>query len=298
MRIDSLIEDVRSRFNNLTAKNKRLAVYLGIFILFWFYFSIFLKPNINKISDLKKQNRQARKQLDSLVAQFPDPQKAEEQLKDFNKEIIEIKTRTKEIESKLLGVQSAPQLLKELIKDAQGKKIDFQSVKQVIEPDKSGFSKLSIELEFDSTYKDMLIYLATIEGISSLVKVEGIELAQAKSDPANLVSVSLKLSALLSSVSQEQTGLSLSEKQEPRAIELKRSPLMPSIKMSKAGKKLKGIKLTGITYRKTAGGSSAIINDTVVKVGDEIEGYKVADISPESVIITDGMDNENLAIER
>ena len=297
MRIDSLIETARGRFNNLTPKNRRLAVYLGIVILFWLYFSVFLKPNINRISDLKKQNRQARKQLDSLIAQFPDPEKARGQLKDFNKELVDIKTRTKEIEAKLLSASSAPQLLKELIKDAQGKKIDFQSVKQEIKPDKSGFSKLSIELEFDATYRDMLIYLAAIEGISGFVKVEGIDLMQSKSDPANLVTVSLKLSALLSPVTHEQPGSSLSSTQEPRAIELKRSPLTPSIKIGKA-KKIKGIMLTGITYRKTAGASSVIINDTVLQQGQEIEGYKVTAIAPDSVTISDGIESDTLTVER
>jgi len=288
---------IKGRYNNLTPKNKRLAVYLGVAILFWLYFSIFLKPNTDKLSELKKQNRQAKKQLDSLIAQFPEPQKAREELKNFNKELIDIKTRTKEIESKLLSVSSAPALLKELIKDAQGKKIDFQTVKQKIEPDKSGFSKLSIQLEFDAAYRDMLMYLATIEGLTDFIRIEGIELVQAKSDPMNLVSVSLNLSTLLSPEAPQQAGLSLPAARQPRAIELKRSPLTPSIKMGKS-KKIKGITLTGITYRKSVSDSSAIINDTVVKAGQEVEGYKVVTISPDSVVITNGMESVDLTVER
>ncbi len=297
MIIDSLKDIFNNGFKNLSPRNRRRVIILGAVILCWVYFSVFLKPGINRVSELKKQSRQARKQLDSLVGQFPDPQKARAQLKDFNKELIDIKTRTKQIEGGLLSASSAPALLKELIKDAQGKKIDFQTVKQTIEPDKSGFSKLSIELEFDATYRDMLIYLAAIEGVSNFVKIEGIDLVQSKSDPANLVSVSLKLSALLSPGSQGGGGLSLSAGQEPRAIELKRSPLTPSIKIGRA-KEMKGIKITGITYRKAAGASSAIINDTVVKEGDEIEGYKVVSISPESVVISDGSESETLTVER
>lgn len=280
-------------------KDKRLFRYLAAAVLFWLYFSVFLRPNINKISDLKRQGLQARKQLDALTAQFPEPSKAREELKNFNKGLLELGSRTKEIESQMLGASSAPALLRELIKNAQGKKIDFQTVKQNIEPDKSGFSRLSIELEFDSTYRDTLVYLASIERISPFVKVEGIELAQAKSDPANLASVSVKLSALLSPAGQEAAGLS-SEAGQPAARPialLKRSPLTPAIKTAKA-KKIKKLELTGITYRKAPGASSAIINGAVVKAGDQIEGYKIEGISPESVTITDGTQSDNLSVER
>ena len=57
-------------------------------------------------------------------------------------------------------------------------------------------------------------------------------------------------------------------------------------------------KLVGITYRGEGGISSAIINDTIVKAGDEIEGHKVEKILLDSVVINDGTESSELRVER
>lgn len=299
MFIDSLTHLYNGRFKKLNARDRRLVICFGIVVLFSLYFGVSFKPNLDKTSNLKKQNLAAKKRLELLVAQFPNPEETKEQVRGYYDNLETIKSRTKEIEGQLLGISSVPKLVKELITNAQGKKIDFQSVKQKIEEAKDGYSRLDVEVEFDSQYKDMLGYLATIERLSPFVKIDGIDVAQSKSDPANLVTTSLKLTAIISPVSQLQGELSAQAEQAGvKKIELKRSPLTPSIEIGKAKKKKMGIKLIGITFRKNGASSSAIINNTVVKEGDEFEGVRVEKISPDSVTINDGSESENLTVER
>lgn len=296
---DFLKQLYSGRFKKLSARDRRLLIYFGIAVLFSFYFGVFFKPNLDKTSNLKKQNQEAKKRLESLIAQFPDSEETKKQLREYYDNLEGIKSRTKEIEGQLLGISGVPKLVKELIMNAQGKKIDFQLVKQKIEEAKDGYSRLDVELEFDSKYEDMLGYLATIERLSPFVKIDGIDVMQSKSDPANLVTTSLNLAAIISPVSQAAPGeLSAGGSQaEAKKIELKRSPLTPSIKIGKA-KKEKGIKLNGITFRKNGNGSSAIIDNTVVKEGDEVEGFRVEKILPDSVTISDGSESDTLTVER
>ncbi|MFH0935368.1 MAG: type 4a pilus biogenesis protein PilO [Candidatus Omnitrophota bacterium] len=296
---DSLRQWYNGRVKDLNSKQRRLLVYLAAFLLCLFYFGLFFKPNLDKAAKLKKENRQAKERLESLIAQFPDPEEARKQLRENYANIEEIKSRAKEVEAKLLGISSIPKLVKELISSAQGKKIDFLSVKQQIQEEKNGYSRLDVELEFDSRYEDMLVYLAGIERISPFVKIEGIEVAQSQADPANLVTTSLKMAAIISPDSRLQGELSegASAAGDARKIDLKRSPLTPSITIGKAKKK-KELKLSGITFKKGGAGSSVIINDSVVKEGDEVAGWKVEKIMADSVTIGDGTESENLTVER
>ena len=295
---DSLRQWYNGRVKNLNNKERRLLVYLAVFMLVFLYFSLFLKPNLDKAAKLKKQNLQAKGRLESLIAQFPDPEEARMQLRENYANLEEIKSQAKEVEAKLLGISSVPKLVKQLISSAQGKKIDFLSVKQQIQEEKNGYSRLDVELEFDSRYEDMLVYLAGIERISPFVKIEGIEVAQSQADPANLVTTSLKMAAIISPDSGLQGQLSEGVSAAGgRKIDLKRSPLTPAIALGKAKKK-KELKLSGITFKKGGAGSSAIINDSVVKEGDEVAGWKVEKIMADSVTIGDGTESENLTIER
>lgn len=299
MLTDSLWQWYNGRVKNLKNKERRLLVYFAALLLCLLYFALFFKPNLNKVANLKKQSQQAKERLESLIAQFPDPEEARKQLRENYANLEEVKSQAKEVEAKLLGISSVPKLIKELINSSQGKKIDFLSVKQQVQDEENGYSRLDVELEFDSRYEDMLVYLASIERISPFVKIEKIEVAQSQADPANLVTTSLKMTAIISPDSQLQGQLSegASAAGDARKIDLKRSPLTPAIIIGKAKKK-KELKISGITFKKGGAGSSAIINDSMVKEGDEVAGWKIEKIMADSVTITDGTESENLTVER
>jgi len=288
------------RFKKLNLKERRLSVLLLSAFLVSLYFTLFLKPNFKQIAALKEEDAQAAKRIQLLTAQFTQPAKTKNELVLFKEEINAIKLRTKEVENKLLGIEQVPQILNELIKCAQGLKIEFQSVKQNIEPGpgKEIFSHLNIDLKFESRYEEMLGYLCRIEKVSPFMKVEEVYLSQSKADPRNLVTSAIRLSALLSNAQKQQGELSAAAANlEVRpALKTAKSPFIPAIKIGQV--KAKALKLSGITCRSLQQDSTAIINDTVVRKGDEIQGYKVQSISQNEVVLSDGEEEYKLNMER
>ena len=55
------------------------------------------------------------------------------------------------------------------------------------------------------------------------------------------------------------------------------------------------VSLSGIVWDKNT--PSAIINDIIVKIGEEIKGHMVIDIKQDRVILKDGANNLELRIE-
>lgn len=72
-----------------------------------------------------------------------------------------------------------------------------------------------------------------------------------------------------------------------------KSPFMKSLAPEKAA--LSDLVLGGIVW--DAFSPKAVINDTIVVIGDEIEGRKVLAINPDSVILSDGTKETRLGLE-
>ncbi|MBU1121500.1 MAG: type 4a pilus biogenesis protein PilO [Candidatus Omnitrophota bacterium] len=298
--IEEIIRVFKHWYNKLQLKERRLFV-VGVIIFFcFFYFNFFLKPLLRKISAHKMERERVDDSAKLLISQFPDLDKSNQELKDIRANIAAMEFKIGDIKAKLLNVSDVPRLLSRLIECARGLKIDFQSVKQEVVTDKEGFAKLFIDLEFESNYETAVNYIKNIEEMSSFVKIEEVDIAQSKVDPRNLVGAALKLSALLSSApkSGAEPALTFEKKEEGIGkVSINRSPLAPKFSTGKVKKK--ALELNGITYRGKQSGSSAIINNSVVKTGDMIEeDYKVEAILSDSVIINDGIETQVLNIER
>lgn len=293
-----ILQNYKERFKNLAPGQKRLFIALGIVLLCVLYFNLFLKPNIIKFSSLKKQQSEAAGQLKALSAGIPDIEKIKKGLISLREDIAGLKNNSRETESKLLNNLDAARLLSELMKCAQGLKIDFISVKQKIEEDKGGYSRFFAELKFAAPYEQALRYIARAEGISPFAKVEEIDLGRPKAAGKEQVAVTLTIGALLSSASGTQGQVNPCGTGEP-VIKLSsaRDPFAPSIKLEQVSKKIT-LKLAGITYRGLKGASTAIINDTVLKVGDKVEGCTVEKITNDSVTVDNGTSIDTLTVER
>ena len=260
-------------------------------------FALFFKPIQQKMTDLKKEESELNEQTQQMLIQLPDLDSLKNEMEQFKAKISDIELKNKIVEAKLLSEAQLTQFLTELIKCADGLLIDFQSFKQNVEPDKPGFSRLILEIIFEARYEEMLNYIHRVEQISPYVKLEDMKISQAKTDPRTLVSANLRLNAILASHLDAQSTLSAvcSQNAIDRLI-VARNPLTPSIKT--LGKKIRNLKLLGITYNPLGVESSAIINDSVVKVGDEIEGQKVQQIMADSVVLNDGLEDYTLIVER
>lgn len=259
------------------------------------YFTFFYKPLKQKVADLNQQEQETKEQSEFFASQLPDLGTLNQELELFKIKINDIDFKNKIVEKKLLTEAQLNQFLTELIKCADGLVTDFHSVKQNVQPDKPGFSRLFIDMKFQSRYEEMVNYVHRIERISPYVKIEDIDIAQAQADPRNLVETNLKISAILGTGLDAQNTLTATcAKNSSDKLTVARSPLTPSIKTIQ--KKIRTLKVIGITYRSTGFDSSAIINDTIVKEGDEIDGQKVQKILPDSVVLNDGQEDYTLSM--
>ena len=284
-------------YKKLSPKERWLLIIFVTALSGSFYFNAFFKPTFSQIAKLKRQEQETKNQRQLLTSQFPDLDKTKREIEDIKKSIEALDLTMNNTQLRLIGVPQVPQLLAAIIKCTQDLTIDFQSVKQKTETDKDGFSHLFVDVKFESTFEDMVNYLKRLEEISTFVKVEEIDVAQSKTDMRNFIMASLQLSTVLSSAASPQGELSLTGSHDSGTpLIIKHSPFVSRLNIGEAKKKT--LKLTGITYSRFAKASTAIINDTVIRVGDEIEGQKAEKILPDAVVINDGRESYKLTVQR
>lgn len=297
MNLKPLIDIFNNWYNKLKPGERRLFFAFAAVLAASFYLSAFLKPTLDEVGRLKKLKQENQNRLDSFKSQLPSHSSLEQEIGIIKQNLKNLELNISDAESRLINVSQEQQLLTELIKHAQGLAIDLESVKQDIKEEKDGFAMLYIYLKFSSNFKKLVSYIRKIEAISPFVKIEEMELVQSKAEPLTTVEATIVLSAILSYEPGNQGQLSLSAKEAgAEVVSPQRSPFTPRFTTEKT--KRKNLKVTGITYRANGAGSTAIINGSILKAEDQIEGVKIESILPNSVIIDNGVEKEVLKLER
>ncbi len=285
-----------SWFQTLHPRERRLCVVVAIILGSCVYFNGFVKGQLRRMAQLKKEYAENQKRYQLVIADFPKLDEARGELETIQHAIEGMRQQVATIESQLLSLQQIPQVLTALVKYAQGLSIDLQSMKQKTQQDKSGLSRFTVDMRFDAGYENAANYVRELEGMSPLIKLQEIQITPSKRDPRNLVDVSLQLTAIMTDAASPREELFLSHREDNKTLTIPRNPLMPRFGVSDQNEN-KTLQVTGITYR-SQGISTAIINDTVVKVGDEIKGYKIESILADSVVIKEGEQRQELKVER
>jgi len=83
---------------------------------------------------------------------------------------------------------------------------------------------------------------------------------------------------------------------ETRDMQFSRDPFLPSRISIPTGVFYSDFRLTGIFWDDKT--PSAIINGMVVRIGDEVGGNKIVGITPDSVILNDGLSDFSLKLEQ
>ena len=260
-------------------------------------YNILLKPNISKIAVLQKQVKEAEAGLKGLSGSSPQAAKLNQEISDLTKNIDSAKERTKAAETKLLGESDIPRLVNELIRCAQGQNINFASVAQKTEQDKSGLSRQFVTVKFDAGYAQMVNYLRKVESISGFVKLNEVNIIQSKEAGQQTISAAVTLSALLSNNPEAHGEVNACSGVSGELSVIKRDPMASSVKVEKVVKK-PNFKIIGITFSDTAAQSTAIINDNVVRQGEKVEGYTVKEIRRDSVLLDGEAGPVTLIMER
>jgi len=260
-------------------------------------YNVLLKPNISKIAALQKQVREADARLSGLSGSSTQGTQLSQELDDLTKNINSVKDRTKDAETKLLGESDVPRLVNELIRCAQGLSINFASVAQKTEQDKSGLSRQFVTVKFDAGYAQMLNYLRKVESVSGFVRINEVNIIQSKEAGQQTVSAAITLSILLSNNPEAHGEINSCGAVSGPGSAVSRDPMGSSVKIEKPAKMPK-FKIIGITFSDTAAQSTAIINDNVVKQGEKIEGYTVQEIRRDAVLMDGAAGPITLTVER
>lgn len=277
-------------FNRLGKRERFSVVLLSIVLLFSIGFRMFWQPYLSEQKKFKNDSQKTLDQMQVIKSEFPD---IEAEKKEFAKLRQEYDSVVKEIsayETNIPSVSSVTQLLGEITRRSNGLNMDFESIRQNMEKEKEGYLKLELDMKFTSPYSSIVNYLRRLENLSDYLTVQEILIAQTK-EGAPQAKTTLQLSMLL-----VEKGIDLTvrkEEEAPLPLAIQRDPFV-SKKMEK--KKEKEFKLSGITW--AGKDSTAIINDEVAKIGTQFGEWKITQILPDAVILSDGVETASVTLGR
>lgn len=278
------------KFKKLKPGEKILIITLTVTIGAIVYFQAIHKPLSRKVARFKFQIEKSQTRLDELKTKFPQIDKQRQNIYTLNAECASLFAEIDKIEKRLPAKRNTSQLLGELTRLAKG--IKLTSIRQKMEESEE-YSRIFIELKFIAPYKETINYIRKIESISPFLTIEELDISEPKGKKVKGgIPVRLIVSSLLSEVSFVEK-LKAEEMEETILIarDIFVSKARPVTKIRKTD-----LKLEGITFNMES--PTAIINGKVLKVGSEIENLTVKQIRPDAVILTDGIEDHILSIER
>lgn len=277
-------------FDRLGKREKILVVLLCVILFGSIGYRMFLQPYLLEQRKFKNDLQKTQDQIQVIKSKFPD---IETERKEIEKLRQEYESALKEIsnyEVKIPSVGAVSQLLGEMTCRSDGLSVDFESIRQNMDKEKEGYLKLQLDMKFTSPYSSIVNYLRRLENISDYLTVHEIEISQTK-EGAPQAKTALELSMLL-----VEKGIDLTMKKDeevPLPLAVQRDPFI-SKKMAK--KKEKELKLSGITW--AGKDSTAIINDEVARIGTQIGEWKIIQILPDAVILSDGTETVSVTLGR
>jgi len=294
-KIKELIEKTTGKFNRLQKRQRTLVLFLGAAILFSFYYNTIYKPQSSALARVKMELANVNNRLVKLKSQIPDIEKEKEILDAGKRNLDFLKAQLSSLELQLPTTGRIPQLLGELVRQAQGYSIDFVSIRPKTSKERKEYAELIIEMKFTSTYSDFANYLNRLESLSQFLRATDIAMDEMKDGFRAESDVVLNLAILLGEAGktkpEEQKALQFSA---PLSIE--RNPFFSKFRPVQEGAKKEEFRLSGIIA--TGKQPTAIINDEVYKAGDIIGNKKVKQILPNMVILTDGSESTVLTLGR
>lgn len=277
-------------FNKLGKRQKALFVLLAVVLFFSIGYRMFWQPYFSEQRKVKNDLQKTQDQIQVIKSKFPD---IEMERKENAKLREEIESALKEVstyEANIPSVGSVSQLLGEITRRSDGLNMDFESIRQDLKREKEGYLRLQLDMKFTSPYSSIVNYLRRLENLSDYLTVQEIGIAQTK-EGAPQAKTDLQLSMLL-----VEKGIDLTvgkEAETPLPLAIQRDPFV-SKRMEK--KKAKEFKLSGITW--AGKDSTAIINDEVARVGTQIGEWKITQILPDAVMLSDGVDTVSVTLGR
>lgn len=278
---------------SMSQRRKLLIAVLGSAAVFSAYARLVAAPLEKSTAGLLRQIQKSETQLRDLSEKLPPVeelsarvQKLDEERKAFDEEIVRI-------EKKLPSRTGTSRFIAQVTELA--KEIKIESVKQRIEKEEV-YSRLYLEIQFTAGYAAAVRYVSAVESITPYLKVEEMSISEPKTKSGETVAggapMRLVVSCLLGDGAE---GALFSAKGASAEYEGVRDLLGSKAKPASQLRESE-FRIEGITYN--ASNPTAIINGDVYRVGSEIGGYTISAIGPDSVILSDGIEDHILSVKR
>ncbi len=288
-----MLNNILSYYKKLKLREKILVILFTTVIIATLYYRLLYRPLVKNTDTYKFQIQKLTTRLDEINIQFPPIEERKKTLQELLLENENIVNQIDDIEKKLPNRKDASRLTAELTRLTE--ELELVSAQQKIDEGEL-YSRIYVELTFNAPFREIVNYLDRIEGISPFLKIEEMDISESKGKlTGEGISTRLLFSCLLGETPVSE-WLRVKEKEGIKASVLEVrdifvSKFRPVTKIRKMD-----FKLDGITYHPA--GSTAIIDDNVVRVGSEVGGYKVKEIQLDTVVLTDGIGDFELNIER
>jgi len=281
-----------SDFKKLKTREKALLIVLFTAVGGGVFFNIVIKPLSGRIKSYQIQFGKSMSRLYELRSKSPETNRVFEVISALNSECQRLKDNISDIESKLPSRNDTSQLLNELIQ--QAKDINLVSVRQKAERQER-YTKIFIELKFNTNYANTINYFKKIESISPFLTIQELDITHLKGKKGQGGNMPTRL--VISSLLGTATGpKKIKTDIDQEYIEVSRDIFAPTKRRVIAPARKLKVNLEGITYNFEA--PTAIIDGEVVRKGSEIDDLSVKEIFPEMVVLTDGIDEFKLQMER
>ena len=275
---------------NLNAREKIILAGLVAALAFVAYMKIIREPFLKSVEAQKVRIKKYQFQITELRSKKPPLDEHRVKIVSLTRECERMTSEIETIEKKMPLRKDTSQLIGEFTRLATRAKLVAIRQKTVTQ---EGYNRILIEVTLSATYPDAIYYISRIESISPFLRVEEVEIneSKGKSVEEGGAPVRLVVSSLLGDAAQS-ASLKASE-EEPKPV--KRDILISKTKPVETLHE-KDFKLEGITYNSQT--PTAIINGDVFRVDGEIQGLKVKQILPDSVVLTDGFQDHVLKLNK
>ncbi|GEM_PF-3131659 len=288
--IKGVIKELTDSFRKIGKREKVLVIALISLAAALLCYGIIYRPLAMSIRADKSRIEKTKARIADVRKGFPELSEREIRINELNAECDKLIDEIKSLESRLPSRAAASRLIGEITRLAKGVKLE--SIRRRIEKG-AGYSRIFVELKIDASFIDAVRYVKRLENISPFIRVEEFEISQPRSKkskkgvPARLVISSLlgetPFSEQLRAMEAEDA---LGDFRDIFVSGARPVSLKPKVHM----------RLDGITY--DPGMPTGIINGEVVKEGSEIKNLLVKKIMPDMVILTDGVQDYTLSVER
>lgn len=269
-------------------------VLVGLALFFWGYRVIYL-PQTARLKKARMEWNTFRQQVAAATTGLLDVKKERLELQELAEQTELREKELMSVERTLITSANMGELLGKLTEQQEGLQMTLESIEQKA---KQGalLPEVAIKVGFAASWADLVTYLRRVERISPFLRIAQMEVSESKGEGNSGALARLILETPVR-FSSEPGGLEASSSlPSVGKASFLRNPFAFSGQDPAQQKKIKALKVTGITWRGES--STAIINEQVVRVGDWLDQMFVKQILSNVVILSDGAETYTLTLDQ